>query len=87
MKLPVLEPIEYRGELVALVSKDRIHIISPRLLTRPAGDPELRLIAHMCLCCGEVLAGRLPGPYTEALGQEWARIALTPDTPAEQARR
>jgi hypothetical protein len=29
----------------------------------------------MCVCCGEVLGGRLPGPYTDALGEEWARVA------------
>jgi hypothetical protein len=76
MQLPVLVPIEHRGELVALVSTRRTHIISPRLLTAPTGDADLLFVALMCACCAEVLAGRLPGPYTDALGREWAQRAL-----------
>jgi hypothetical protein len=76
MELAELVPIEYEGELVALVSAERVHIISPRLATRPAGDPDLRFVAYMCLCCGEVLRGHLPGPYTQELGELWARQAL-----------
>ena len=76
MELPSLVPIEYRGELVALVSRERVHIISPRLLSLPKGDPDLRFVAFMCLCCGEVLNGRLAAPYSNALGEAWARAAL-----------
>jgi hypothetical protein len=42
MDLPTLVPIEYRGELVALVSPRRTHIISPRLLHARIGDPDLQ---------------------------------------------
>jgi hypothetical protein len=76
MELPTLVPIEYRGELVALVSPRRVHIIAPRLLAAPIADPELRFVALMCACCSEVLAGRIPGPYTDALGEEWAERVL-----------
>jgi hypothetical protein len=76
MELPELVPIEYRGNLVALVSARRVHIVAPWLRTRPAGDPELRFVAYMCLCCGEVLRGGLPGPYTDELGEEWATHAM-----------
>jgi hypothetical protein len=75
----MLVPVEYRGELVALVSRERVHIVSPRLRACPVADPELRFVALMCACCGEVLNGRLPGPYSEALGREWARLALAAD--------
>jgi hypothetical protein len=68
MDLPTLVPIEYRGELVALVSSRRVHIISPRLREAPVGDEELLFVALMCACCSEVFAGRIPGPYTDALG-------------------
>jgi hypothetical protein len=34
----------------------------------------------MCACCGEVLHGRLPGPFTSAMAEEWTRRALIPDT-------
>jgi hypothetical protein len=76
MELPELVPIEYRGQLVALVSTRRIHIIAPWLADRPTGDPELRFVAFMCLCCREVLTDNLSGPYTPSLGEEWARLAL-----------
>ena len=74
-------PISYRGELVASVSRERVHILAPRLIGRPAGDPELRFVAMMCVCAGEVLAGHLPGPYTDALAEEWARVALAGEAP------
>ena len=69
-------PIEYRGELVAVVSERRAHIVSPRLLAAQAGDPDLMFVALLCACCSEVLNGRLAGPYTADLGESWARRAL-----------
>ena len=73
MSVPRLEPIEYEDELVALVSADRVHIVSPRLLDRPAGDPDLRVVAYMCLFgCSEVRAGR---PVDSAAAEAWARAA------------
>ena len=71
-----LVPVSYQGELVAAVSLERLHILAPWLLDRPGGDPELRFVAMMCACARQVLTGKLPGPYTEALGEEWARAAL-----------
>lgn len=76
MELPILVPIEYRGGLVALVSPRRVHIIAPRLLNAPEGDADLLFVALMCACCREVFAGRIAGPYTNALGEEWASRAL-----------
>jgi hypothetical protein len=79
MEIPPLVPVEYAGALVALVSPQRVHIIAPWLLDRPAGDPELRFVGYMCACCGEVLAGRLPGPFTSAMAEEWTHRALIAD--------
>jgi hypothetical protein len=76
VELPELVPIEYRGELVALVSRERVHLVSPRMRTLQAGDPELRFVAYMCAYCGEVLNGRLPGPLTNEMAEQWARAAL-----------
>jgi hypothetical protein len=76
VELPELVPVEYRGELVALVSRERVHLISSRMRTLPVGDPELRFVAYMCAYCGEVLNGRLPGPMTSEVAEEWARAAL-----------
>ncbi len=87
MELPKLVPVEYRGQLVALVSRERIHIIAPWLLERPPGDPELRFIAFMCLYFGEVLNGQLPGPPSSSLAEQWARQALIPDADLAALRR
>ena len=57
MNLPTLEPIEYQGELVALVSPTRIRIISPQLRDRPEDDYDRRFVIFMCLCCREALNG------------------------------
>ena len=76
VELPELVPIEYRGELVALVSRDRVHLVSPRMRTLQVGDPELRFVAYMCAYCGQVLNGQLSGPLTSELAEQWARAAL-----------
>ena len=85
MALPSLVPIEYRGELVALASRDRFHIIAPWLAARAPGDPELRFVAFMCLCYAQVASGAIPGPFTSELAERWARSALrgsrAPQTP------
>ena len=74
MSLPRLEPIEFEGELVALVSPDRVHIVSPRLLERPAGDPDLRFVAYMCLyATSKLSAGR---EFDSRDAEAWARAAL-----------
>jgi hypothetical protein len=56
MRLPDLQPVEHDGELIALVSRDRVHIVSPRLLALPAGDPELSHAAYTALLCSLQLA-------------------------------
>ena len=74
MSVPRVEPIEYEGELVALVSASRTHIVSPRLLERSAGDPELRFVAYMCLFgASELSAGR---EFDSQAAEAWARAAL-----------
>jgi hypothetical protein len=84
VELPELTPIEYRGELVALVSRERIHIISPWLLTLAAGDADLRFVGFMCLCCVEVLNDRVTGPFSSAFAEEWARLALIAEADLEE---
>jgi len=71
-----LQPIEYRGQLVALAGPERFHIVAPWLRGRPPADPELRFVAYMCLCRREAeahgLTARLPGEVLEA----WTRSTL-----------
>ena len=81
MNLPTLEPIEYQGELVALVSPTRIHIISPSLRDRPADDYDRRFVVFMCLCCREALNGRFPGEYSNEAAEIWAEHAIRAEGP------
>lgn len=71
-----LVPIEYRGELVALASRRRFHIVAPWLAAKARGDPDLRFVAYMCLCYAEVAAGRLSAPFSSELAERWSRFAL-----------
>src|SRR4051794_7928453 len=71
-----LEPIEYRGELVALVGADRFHLISPRLLACPAEDAELRFVTFMCVCHRHAAEAGLTGRLASDVLERWARHAL-----------
>lgn len=71
-----LEPIEYRGELVALVGHDRFHLISPRLLACPPDDPELRFVAFMCVCRRRAAEAGLTDYVAGDVLERWARDAL-----------
>ena len=50
--------------------------MSPWLRERPAADPDLRFVVFMCLCWHEAYHGRLTGPITNELAEQWARAAL-----------
>jgi hypothetical protein len=80
-----LLPVEYQGELVALASADRFHIVAPSLAARAAGDAELRFVAYMCLCVREISLGNVYGPFSSALAERWARAALVDEAALAQA--
>ena len=84
MTMSPLAPVEYRGDLVALVSPRRFHIVAPWLAHRPAGDPDLRFVGYMCACFAEIAAGRIPGPFSSATAEQWARGALIDLSALEQ---
>src|SRR5450755_1734092 len=73
-----LQPIIYRGELVACATATRC-ILSGKLDSRPAGDPETTFVLCMCAYAGDVLRGELPGPYADQRAREFARAALIPE--------
>lgn len=60
MLLPDLQPVEHRGELIAVVSRERVHIVAPRLLALPAADPELKHAVYMATLCSLQLAAEQP---------------------------
>jgi hypothetical protein len=73
-----LQPITYRGKLVACATGTRC-ILSGELDSRPAGDSETTFVLYMCAYAGDVLRGELPGPYTDQRAREFARAALIPE--------
>ncbi len=76
--------ISHDGEPVAFVGATRAYL-APSLEDADAGDPLRRFVAGMCLYALDVAAGRLPGPYTDANAERFARCVLIDST--EFARR
>ena len=75
MQVPDLQPVERDGELIALVSRDRVHIVSPRLFGLPAGDRELSHAAYTALLCSLELAA---GHEIDAVAAaQWATQELS----------
>ena len=65
-----LQPVTYKGQLVAAVINDHAIIIT----TLPA--LELRHVQTMCHYAMLVQAGELPGPYTDRHADAYARLAV-----------
>ena len=78
LTLMTLQPISYRGRLVACATARR-WILCGELDARPPGDPERTFVIYMCAYAGDVLRGELPGPYTDRRARAYARAALIPD--------
>ena len=79
LSVPVLvslEPVVYRGELVALVGAERFHVVAPWLQDRPSDDADLRFVLFMCHYRCQVETGELPGPFTSERAAFWARCVL-----------
>jgi hypothetical protein len=70
--------ISYRGELVAVVTRNRVHL-APRIEALPLGEPELRFVAAMCLYSRDVDEGEVPGPFSSCDAELFARCVLLPD--------
>jgi hypothetical protein len=63
--------IVYRDRIVAVTGATRCYFNVERLDT-----PSIRFVMAMCLCKREVDEGRLTGPFTSALAEQWARLLL-----------
>ena len=72
-----LQPITYRGRLVALATAEWC-VFCGELEARPIGHPERTFVLFMCLYAADVLTGVLPGPYTDARARRYAGAALIP---------
>ena len=73
-----MRAISYRGELVALATRDRVYL-APGVSELPRGHPRLRFVAALCLYGRDVDGGEVPGPYDEGEAELYARCVLMPD--------
>ncbi len=72
-----LQPICYRGRTVAAATRRRF-FLADSLDEQPASDPERTFVILMCAYAGDVLAGVLPGPYSDEDARRYARACLAP---------
>jgi hypothetical protein len=70
--------IIYRGELVAIATRARVHL-APEVAVLARGDPKLRFVAAMCLYSRDLDTGELAGPYRPEDAELYARCVLLPD--------
>jgi hypothetical protein len=73
-----LQPITYRGRLVACATGTRL-FLADDLRRRPTGDPELTFVLFMCCYARDVMTGELPGRYADEKARAYARAALIPE--------
>lgn len=73
-----LQPITYRGRVMACACRHRV-FLSAALERRAPTDPDLRFVLMMCCYARDVLTGTLPGPYTTRDARRYAQAALIPD--------
>ena len=73
-----MRAIFYRGRLVATATPQRVYL-DPEIAALAPGEPLARFVAVMCLYSRDVDAGEVPGPYTDAGAELYARCVLIPD--------
>jgi len=71
--------LSYQDNTVALAAPERFWLAA-RIEALPDGHPTKRLVAFMALYARDVLAGDLPGPYTDQRALTFARLALVDPT-------
>ena len=79
-----LRPVVYQGQLVALAGRHRFHLLAPWLDELPTSDPDVRLVALLCLYHRQVLIGALPECSAPDVAERWASAALC-NQPSEPA--
>lgn len=70
--------IRYDGQIAAFAGARRCHLAF-WVAQRPAGDPDLRMVAVMCLFAMDVNAGLAPAGYSDELALLFARCVLIDD--------
>jgi hypothetical protein len=78
--------LTHRGPPVALATPTRVWLAAHIDALAP-GHPRKRLVAFMTFYAHDILTGTLPGPYTDADAELYARLALIdPDVIARHPR-
>lgn len=67
--------IQYRGTPAALVNARRLSFLGD-IRHLPPGDPLVKVVANMAYYAQLVLSERMPGPYSDADAERFARLAL-----------
>ena len=67
--------ITYDGT-VAAIAGPTAFVLAPAIAALPVAHPTTRVVAFMCAFARGVLAGELPGPYSDAAAERFARWAL-----------
>jgi hypothetical protein len=67
--------IRQRGSVVAVAGPARYYL-APEVEARPRGDAQRRTVALMCAYAHAVHTGRVPGPYSDARAERYARHVL-----------
>lgn len=75
--------VRYRGDIVAIVTP-RLIVFTGPLADLDRSHPDVRFVYVMGVYAGHVLAGDLPGPYTDQDAETFARTFL--DTGDDQPR-
>lgn len=73
-----MQLITYNAQIAATAGATRIYF-APHLQERPKDDPERRFVGAMALYHHAVDRGELPGPYTDAAAELYARGVLVDD--------
>lgn len=70
-----LQPITYRGRLVAAATATRF-FLADELNENRADPADRRMVVFMCAYAIDIARGRLPGPYRDDDARRYARCCL-----------
>jgi hypothetical protein len=73
-----LQTITYNGDIVALAGPN-LFILEPEIDALAVRDPLRTMVVYMCAYARDVIAGVLPGPYTDHDARRYACACLLPD--------
>ena len=80
-----MQPITYRTRPVAIAAAERFWL-TDEIDALPTANPLKTWACFMCLYARDVLTGVLPGPYSDADAELFARAALIPDNAFQRLR-